>query len=67
MITRSEQQVHGVREFMRGGKKHVNTTELSTCLPDKMRLFSLLTLIPGALVIWFVRNYIAKGFALGRV
>lgn len=26
-----------------------------------------LTLIPGILVIWFVRNYIAKGFALGRV
>jgi glycerol transport system permease protein len=26
-----------------------------------------LTLIPGALVIFFVRNYIAKGFALGRV
>jgi glycerol transport system permease protein len=26
-----------------------------------------LTLVPGALVIWFVRNYIAKGFALGRV
>jgi glycerol transport system permease protein len=26
-----------------------------------------LTLIPGAIVIWFVRNYIAKGFALGRV
>ena len=26
-----------------------------------------LTLIPGALVIWFVRNHIAKGFALGRV
>ena len=26
-----------------------------------------LTIIPGALVIWFVRNYIAKGFALGRV
>jgi hypothetical protein len=23
--------------------------------------------VPGALVIWFVRNYIAKGFALGRV
>ena len=22
---------------------------------------------PGAIVIWFVRNYIAKGFALGRV
>ena len=27
----------------------------------------VLTLVPGALVIWFVRNYIAKGFALGRV
>jgi len=26
-----------------------------------------LTLIPGALVIWFVRKYIARGFALGRV
>ena len=27
----------------------------------------VVTIIPGALVIWFVRNYIAKGFALGRV
>jgi glycerol transport system permease protein len=27
----------------------------------------VITIIPGALVIWFVRNYIAKGFALGRV
>ena len=27
----------------------------------------ILTLVPGALVIWFVRDYIAKGFALGRV
>lgn len=27
----------------------------------------VLTIVPGALVIWFVRNYIAKGFALGRV
>ena len=26
-----------------------------------------LTIIPGAIVIWFVRNYIAKGFAMGRV
>ena len=26
-----------------------------------------LTIIPGAFVIWFVRNHIAKGFALGRV
>lgn len=27
----------------------------------------ILTIVPGMLVIWFVRNYIAKGFALGRV
>jgi glycerol transport system permease protein len=27
----------------------------------------VLTIIPGAIVIGFVRNYIAKGFALGRV
>ena len=27
----------------------------------------VLTLIPGALVIYFVRHYIAKGFAMGRV
>ena len=26
----------------------------------------VLTIIPGAIVIWFVRNYIAKGFAMGR-
>ncbi len=27
----------------------------------------VLTIIPGAIVVYFVRNYIAKGFALGRV
>ncbi len=27
----------------------------------------VLTIIPGIIVIWFVRNHIAKGFALGRV
>ncbi|SMF59983.1 carbohydrate ABC transporter permease [Pseudobacteriovorax antillogorgiicola] len=26
-----------------------------------------LTIVPGVIVIWFVRNHIAKGFALGRV
>ena len=26
-----------------------------------------LTIVPGAVVIWFVRHYIAKGFAMGRV
>jgi glycerol transport system permease protein len=27
----------------------------------------VLTIIPGALVIWFVRNHVARGFSLGRV
>ncbi|MFS8071984.1 MAG: carbohydrate ABC transporter permease [Byssovorax sp.] len=27
----------------------------------------VLTIVPGAIVIWFVRDYIAKGFAMGRV
>ncbi|ACN14940.1 MalG [Desulforapulum autotrophicum HRM2] len=27
----------------------------------------VLTIVPGALVIWFVRNHMAKGFAMGRV
>ena len=27
----------------------------------------ILTIVPGVLVIWFVRNHMAKGFALGRV
>lgn len=27
----------------------------------------VLTMIPGAVVVWFVRNHIARGFALGRV
>ncbi|WP_337992957.1 carbohydrate ABC transporter permease [Enterovibrio qingdaonensis] len=27
----------------------------------------VLTIVPGLLVIWFVRNHVAKGFALGRV
>ena len=27
----------------------------------------VLTIVPGAIVIWFIRNNIAKGFALGRV
>jgi glycerol transport system permease protein len=32
-----------------------------------MAAAGVLTLIPGAIVVYFVRNYIAKGFALGRV
>ena len=56
MITRREQQIHGVREFMRGGKKHVHTTELSARLPEKMRLFSVLTLVPGASIGYHVHE-----------
>jgi glycerol transport system permease protein len=32
-----------------------------------MAAAGVLTIIPGALVIWFVRDHMAKGFALGRV
>ena len=56
MITRREQQIHGVREFMRGGKKQVNTTALSAGLPEKMRLFSVLTLVPGASIGYHVHE-----------
>lgn len=56
MITRSQDQAHGVREFMRGGKKHVNTVALSTVLPEKMRLFSTLTLVPGASIGYHVHE-----------
>jgi glycerol transport system permease protein len=27
----------------------------------------MLTIVPGMMVIWFARNHMAKGFALGRV
>jgi glycerol transport system permease protein len=32
-----------------------------------MAAAGMLTIVPGALVIWFVRNHMAKGFALGRL
>lgn len=32
-----------------------------------MAAAGVLTIIPGAIVVYFVRNYMAKGFALGRV
>ena len=56
MITRNDQQNHIVREFMRGGKKHVEMTELSARLPDSMRLFNVLTLIPGASIGYHVHE-----------
>ena len=56
MITRNDQQNHFIREFMRGGKKHVELTELSAQLPEKMRMFNVLTLIPGASIGYHVHE-----------
>ena len=56
MITYVNQQSHSVREFMRGGKKQVNLTALSGKLPEKMRLFSILTLVPGASIGYHVHE-----------
>ena len=71
MITRNAQQKHGIREFMRGGKKYVQTADLSAALPEMMRLFSTLTLIPGASIGYHVHEnetelfYFIEGY--GRV
>ncbi len=43
------------------------TSSISGYELGQLAAAGVLTIIPGALVIWFVRNYIAKGFALGRV
>ena len=48
MITRKNEQKISIREYMRGGKKHVKLAALSNQLPENARLFSVLTLIPGA-------------------
>ena len=71
MITYQNQQSHSVREFMRGGKKQVELTKLSTDLPGNLRLFSVLTLIPGASIGYHVHEdetemfYFIEGY--GRV
>lgn len=56
MITYVNQQSHSVREFMRGGKKQVELTQLSAQLPGKMRMFNVLTLIPGASIGYHVHE-----------
>lgn len=56
MITRKEQQAHSIREFMRGGKKHVQFTDLSAAMPDNVRVYSILTLIPGASIGYHVHE-----------
>ena len=56
MITYKDQQAHSVREFMRGGKKFVQHTVLSAQLPERMRLFNILTLVPGASIGYHVHE-----------
>ena len=56
MITRIDQQSHSVREFMRGGKKYVEQTQLSAQLPERMRIFNVMTLIPGASIGYHVHE-----------
>lgn len=56
MITRREEQEHSIREFMRGGKKHVEHTLLSSPLPENVRIFNVLTLIPGASIGYHVHE-----------
>lgn len=56
MITRRDKQDHSVREFMRGGKKQVQQTALSAQLPENARIFSVLTLIPGASIGYHVHE-----------
>ena len=56
MITHQNQQSHSVREFMRGGRKHVELTKLSAQLPANMRMFNVLTLIPGASIGYHVHE-----------
>lgn len=56
MITRNDQQNRFIREFMRGGKKYVEHTELSAALPEKVRIFNILTLIPGASIGYHVHE-----------
>lgn len=56
MITRNSEQAHSIREFMRGGKKHVEHTQLSAALPEHVRIFNILTLIPGASIGYHVHE-----------
>ena len=56
MITRKAQQGHSIREAMRGGEKYVQFTDLSAQVPDNVRVYSILTLIPGASIGYHVHE-----------
>ena len=56
MVTRKSEQKISIREYMRGGKRQVKLTALSNQLPENARLFSVLTLIPGASIGYHVHE-----------
>lgn len=56
MITRAGEQSKSIREYMRGGKEYVKFTHLSGKLPEKARIFDILTLIPGASIGYHVQE-----------
>ena len=56
MITRSAQQAHSIREAMRGGNKYVQFTDLSAEVPARVRVYSILRLIPGASIGYHVHE-----------
>ena len=56
--------------FIRSTMRRISSASTASTSGYELGLLAaagVLTLIPGAIVIYFVRNYIAKGFALGRV
>ena len=56
MVTRKEEQIISIREYMRSGKLQVKLAALSNQLPENARLFSTLTLIPGASIGYHVHE-----------
>ncbi|MCQ2437220.1 MAG: cupin domain-containing protein [Clostridia bacterium] len=56
MIIRNADMTRTVRNEMRGGKLHVDQVILSEVLPAHTRLFSTLTLIPGASIGYHVHE-----------
>ena len=71
MITHRNEQKTSIREFMRGGREYVKQVSLSSQLPEHIRAFSVLTLIPGASIGYHVHNHEAEFFyimeGIGRV
>jgi len=72
MITRHGEQTKEVRERMRGGNGKVVMTQLFNPLPDKLRVFSTLSLMPGDSIGYHVHEnetelfYFVKGKARVR-